>query len=75
MYTVNVIGFDTKEQAEAFVQWYENSGEQTLSEVICDSNPELNIDHMNTDMKKYSLDWNGNTITLPLVMGYLDSSN
>ncbi len=71
MYTVTVTGFDTKKQAEAFAKWYENTGEQIISECLNDSDFDLSVESMNTDMDKYSLEWKeDNNLELPLIIRY-----
>ena len=67
MYTVTVTGFETKEQAEAFVGWFINAGEQALSDDV-EENYNLGVRGMNTDMSKYTLDWKDDNIELPLTM-------
>lgn len=69
MYTVTVTGFDTKEQAEAFAKWYENGGEQILSDDL-EENYDLGVSSMYTDMGKYTLEWKNDNIELPLIMSY-----
>lgn len=67
MYTVTVTGFETKEQAEAFVSWFINAGEQALSDDV-EEDYNLGISSMNANMDKYASDWKDDNIELPLTI-------
>lgn len=69
MYSIKIDGFKTKEQAEAFVQWYEGQGEQDASIWFeCKKNEnEIDVDFMPVDCKKtYPLTWTGDVLSATL---------
>ena len=72
MFKVEVTGFQTKEQAEAFINWYDGQGEQDASIWFkCRKEEgEIDISRMNTDCRKtFPIKWNGDTAKLVLEIG------
>ena len=58
-YKIEITGFKTQTQAEAFVRWYEGEGEQNIGEWVDTS--------MNVDIEKtYPLTWNDKTLKMCL---------
>jgi hypothetical protein len=67
MFEVHVVGFKTKEQAEAFIHAYEGQGEQTAAVWFeCrQAEGKLDVDTMNCDCKAtYPLKWHGNAVQM-----------
>jgi len=67
MYKVNIEGFKTKAQAEAFVSWYEGQGEQDIDIWLeCRKDEgEIDVDSMKVDCRDtYPLQWNENILTM-----------
>lgn len=63
MYNLNIGGFKTPEQAEAFISWYEGQGEQDAQiwfECRKDEG-EIDVDFMPVDCNKEYI-WEGNTL-------------
>lgn len=65
MYTLKIDGFKTKEQAEAFLNWYEGQGEQDANIWFeCrKSEGGIDVDFMPVDIRKtYPLTWTNNEL-------------
>ena len=64
MYSLQLNGFKTKQQAKEFLSWYEGQGEQDAAnwfEVACDAG-RIDVDWMPIDVKKKEY-WNGDVLT------------
>lgn len=67
MYELKLKGFKTKEQAKAFIKWYEGQGEQDAQvwfESMVSAG-ELDVDFMPVDVSK-PYTWDGNTLEATL---------
>lgn len=69
-FEVRVTGFNTKVEAEAFIDWYEGQGEQDSSIWFEERHQEGEIEcsEMMTELDKLTKKWKGNSIELPLRM-------
>lgn len=66
-YEVVVKGFNTEDEAKAFMHWYEGSGEQEIPYWLEEAD-NVETDYMNVDMSKYDDSPIGKTFILPLKM-------
>ena len=73
MFEVHIKGFNTKAEAESFVDWYSASGEQDAVPWFESQkdNGVIETDFMGTDCSKtYPTKWKDNVIDLVLKMSY-----
>jgi hypothetical protein len=66
-------GFKNKWEAEAFVNWYSNAGEQDILYSLEEENMlhEDIVESMNCDtIKTFPLKWKGDTLTMQLEIEY-----
>ena len=69
MYSLKIDGFKTKEQAEAFINWYDGQGEQDASVWFeCrKQDGEIDVDFMPVDTAKtFPLVWKENVLEVVL---------
>ena len=68
-----ITGFDTKEQVEMFVKWYEGQSEQDLAATLADKDQVTEPKTLGMDCnleKTYPLTWNGDVLIMQLEMFY-----
>jgi hypothetical protein len=69
-----ITGFDTKEQVELFVKWYEGHAEQDIC-ISLDAR-ESNTTSMNCNIENtYPLTWQDDVLTMELTMSYKEEQH
>jgi len=68
LFSVNITGFESKEEAQAFIDWYSGQGEQDSEFWFECRQDEGEIKHskMLVDSKTYPLKWNENSVEMKM---------
>lgn len=68
--TVKITGFNTKEEAEQFILWYDGQGEQDIPFWLeCRKDEgKIDVDTMNVDLEKtFPFKWNDNAVQMFII--------